>query len=633
MIFGKYINKFYKKYFWHFFFGIITLIFVDYIQLFIPEIVGNIVGSVKNGGINIGNYEFLITHVIYIAVIGLGMFIGRHLWRVCIFGESIRIQSDLRKEMFLKTEKLTQRFYKQNKTGALLAYFSNDLETLEEAFGFGVVQLVDGVFLLIMSVVKMSKIHGTLTLIVLIPLAMLGVSAFFIDRLLEAKYEKRQKAFENMSDFAQENFTGIRVIKAFVKEKKELKLFAKEAKKNKDANINYVRTSAALDVIFDALIYLVFGIIMIGGSYLVYLNIQTLGETGIPVEDLVKFVGFADTLIWPVFALAGVINLIARARTSYKRIESLLDEKVEINDLLVGTETKEETELTDETETKEETELTEETENKEETELTDETEIKEEVTYEIKGGIEFRNFNFAYPDDPERLILKDINLKINPGENIGIVGKIGSGKSTLVNMLFRLYNVEENTLFIDDFDIMHLPVKKVRDVIGYCPQDNFLFSDTVRSNIAFSNPDLPLEEVEAAAEFANVKENILEFTNQYDTLIGEKGVSLSGGQKQRISIARAVVKDPKILVLDDSVSAVDVKTEETILNNIRHIRKGKTTILIASRVSTVMNLDRIIVLKDGKVDAFGTHEECLQKSKVYARMVELQSLEKEMEGE
>ena len=657
MIFGKYINKFYKKYFWHFFFGIITLIFVDYIQLFIPEIVGNIVGSVKNGGINIGNYEFLIIHVIYIAVIGLGMFIGRHLWRVCIFGESIRIQSDLRKEMFLKTEKLTQRFYKQNKTGALLAYFSNDLETLEEAFGFGVVQLVDGVFLLIMSVVKMSKIHGTLTLIVLIPLAMLGVSAFFIDRLLEAKYEKRQKAFENMSDFAQENFTGIRVIKAFVKEKKELKLFAKEAKKNKDANINYVRTSAALDVIFDALIYLVFGIIMIGGSYLVYLNIQTLGETGIPVEDLVKFVGFADTLIWPVFALAGVINLIARARTSYKRIESLLDEKVEINDLLVGTETKEETELTDETETKEETELTEETKNKEETELTeetenkeetelteetenkeeteliDETEIKEEVTYEIKGGIEFKNFNFAYPDDPERLILKEINLKINPGENIGIVGKIGSGKSTLVNMLFRLYNVEENTLFIDDFDIMHLPVKKVRDVIGYCPQDNFLFSDTVRSNIAFSNPDLPLEEVEAAAEFANVKENILEFTNQYDTLIGEKGVSLSGGQKQRISIARAVVKDPKILVLDDSVSAVDVKTEETILHNIKEKRKGKTTILIASRVSTVMNLDRIIVLKDGRVDAFGTHEECLQQSKVYARMVELQSLEKEMEGE
>ena len=200
-------------------------------------------------------------------------------------------------------------------------------------------------------------------------------------------------------------------------------------------------------------------------------------------------------------------------------------------------------------------------------------------------------------------------------------------------MLFRLYNVEENTLFIDDFDIMHLPVKKVRDVIGYCPQDNFLFSDTVRSNIAFSNPDLPIEEVEAAAEFANVKENILEFTNQYDTLIGEKGVSLSGGQKQRISIARAVVKDPKILVLDDSVSAVDVKTEETILHNIKEKRKGKTTILIASRVSTVMNLDRIIVLKDGKVDAFGTHEECLQQSKVYARMVELQSLEKEMEGE
>jgi len=591
MVFGKYVNKFYKKYFWHFFFGILTVIFVDYIQLFIPAITGRIIDSITNGGISEGNWQFLIEQIIYIALVGFGMFVGRFLWRICIFGEAVLVQSDLRFDMFEKTEKLSQRYYKVNKTGAILSYFSNDLETIEEAFGFGIVQMIDGVFLLIMSLIKMFKLQGILTLLLLIPVVLLGLCAFFVDKLMEKKYEKRQKAFEDMSDYAQENFTGIREIKAFVKERKELKQFAKEAKKNKDTNIEYVKVSSLLEVLFDALIYVIFGIILLGGSYLVYLNIKSGGVDGITIGSLIEFVGYADTLIWPIFALAGTINLIARARTSLKRISNLLDEKVEIVDDKVVCPT------------------------------------------DLKGEIEFKNFNFAYPDDENTLILKDINIKIKAGETIGIVGKIGSGKSTLVNMLFRLYNVEDNTLFIDGYDIMHLPIKMVRDTIGYCPQDNFLFSDSIRNNIAFSNPDMSLEEVEKAAEFADVRSNIEEFKDKYETLIGEKGVSLSGGQKQRISIARAIVKDPKILVLDDSVSAVDVKTEETILHNIQKDRKGKTTILIASRVSTVKALDKIIVMSDGKVEAFGSHEECLKNSKTYARMVELQSLEKEMEGE
>lgn len=591
MVFGKYVNKFYKKYFWHFFFGILTVIFVDYIQLFIPAITGRIIDSITNGGISEGNWQFLIEQIIYIALVGLGMFVGRFLWRICIFGEAVLVQSDLRFDMFEKTEKLSQRYYKVNKTGAILSYFSNDLETIEESFGFGIVQMIDGVFLLVMSLVKMFKLQGVLTLLLLIPVVLLGLCAFFVDKLMEKKFEKRQKAFEDMSDYAQENFTGIRVIKAFVKERKELKQFAKEAKKNKDTNIEYVKVSSLLEVLFNALIYVIFGIILLGGSYLVYLNIKSGGVEGITIGSLIEFIGYADTLIWPIFALAGTINLIARARTSLKRISNLLDEKVEIVDDKVVCPT------------------------------------------DLKGEIEFKNFNFAYPDDENTLILKDVNIKIKAGETIGIVGKIGSGKSTLVNMLFRLYNVEDNTLFIDGYDIMHLPIRMVRDTIGYCPQDNFLFSDSIRNNIAFSNPDMSLEEVEKAAEFADVRSNIEEFKDKYETLIGEKGVSLSGGQKQRISIARAIVKDPKILVLDDSVSAVDVKTEETILHNIQKNRKGKTTILIASRVSTVKALDKIIVMNDGKVEAFGTHEECLKNSKTYTRMVELQSLEKEMEGE
>ena len=598
MVFGKHVNKFYKKYFWYFFFGILFLIFVDVIQVFIPKLSGNIADNVidKNlAGTIFGiesNYANLIKDILLIFLIGIGMFIGRYCWRILIFGESVKVQADLRKDMFEKCEELSQRYYKANKTGAILSYFSNDLETIEEAFGFGIVQLVDGIFLLIISLVGMFLIDWVLTLILLIPLVILCVFAVTIDRIMEAKWGKRQKAFEDLSDFAQENFTGIRVIKAFVKERKELKQFSKVAKSNQDTNIEFAKTSAILDVVFEILIYFVFGLILLGGSYLVYLHIKSGGDpkVGISVGQLITFIGLADTIIWPVFALAGTINLIARAKASLKRISALLDEEIEIKDLDIIT----------------------------------------HVDYQ--GKIEFKHFNFAYPDDPNTLILKDISLKINAGETVGIVGKIGSGKSTLVNMLFRLYNVNEGTLFIDDIDIMHLPIKEIRENIGYCPQDNFLFSDTIKNNIAFSNENMELSEVKEAAKFSSVDDNIEGFKDKYDTLIGEKGVSLSGGQKQRISISRAIIKDPKILILDDSVSAVDVKTEETILSNIKNIRKGKTTLIIASRVSTVQHLDKILVLRDGQVDAFGTHEECLAKSKIYARMVELQLLEKEMEG-
>lgn len=598
MVFGKHVNKFYKKYFWYFFFGILFLIFVDVIQVFIPKLSGNIADNVidKNlAGTIFGiesNYANLIKDILLIFLIGIGMFIGRYCWRILIFGESVKVQADLRKDMFEKCEELSQRYYKANKTGAILSYFSNDLETIEEAFGFGIVQLVDGIFLLIISLVGMFLIDWVLTLILLIPLVILCVFAVTIDRIMEAKWGKRQKAFEDLSDFAQENFTGIRVIKAFVKERKELKQFSKVAKSNQDTNIEFAKTSAILDVVFEILIYFVFGLILLGGSYLVYLHIKSGGDpkVGISVGQLITFIGLADTIIWPVFALAGTINLIARAKASLKRISALLDEEIEIKDLDIITHTN------------------------------------------YQGKIEFKHFSFAYPDDPNNLILKDITLKINAGETVGIVGKIGSGKSTLVNMLFRLYNVNEGTLFIDDIDIMHLPIKEIRENIGYCPQDNFLFSDTIKNNIAFSNENMGLSEVKEAAKFSSVDDNIEGFKDKYDTLIGEKGVSLSGGQKQRISISRAIIKDPKILILDDSVSAVDVKTEETILSNIKNIRKGKTTLIIASRVSTVQHLDKILVLRDGQVDAFGTHEECLVKSKIYARMVELQLLEKEMEG-
>lgn len=591
MLFGKHVNKYYLKYFWYFFFGIAFLILVDWVQLKVPETIGNLSSAIEKGQITSFNDKLLLESIITIFAVAVCMFIGRFAWRRCILGESIRIQADLRQEMFLKTEVLSQRFYKENKTGAILAYFSNDLETIEEVFGFGIVQLVDGVFLGVLAFIKMFQVNGVLSFISLIPLALLLASAIIIDKYMEMKYEARQKAFEDMSDFSQENFTGIRVIKAFVKEGKELIHFARENKKNKDANIAFVKFGALLDVLINLLIYSVIIIIYCVGGWFIYQ--ESIGNSfNFSSGDIIKFIGYFDTLIWPVFAIASIINMTARGRTSLRRISSLLDEKVEICDdgqLIIPSE-------------------------------------------DIKGGIEFKNFNFAYPDEPETLALKDVNFAINPGETIGIVGKIGCGKSTLVNMLFRLYNVEEGTLFIDGYDIMKLPIKTVRECIGYAPQDNFLFSDTIRKNISFSNDNITEEEVSNAAEFSAVRDNIEEFQEKYQTMIGERGVTLSGGQKQRISISRAVVKDPAILVLDDSVSAVDIKTEETILKNIRKLRKGKTTILIASRVSTVEKLDKVLVLKEGEVEFFGTNEECLQNSPTYKRMVELQTLESELEG-
>lgn len=590
MLFGKHVNKYYLKYFWYFFFGILALIVVDYVQLLVPEEIGNIVDNVQNGGISSVFDWKLMKSILTIFLVAVSMFIGRFVWRRCILSEAVKIQADIRQEMFLKTEILSQRYYKQNKTGAILAYFSNDLETIEEAFGFGIVQLIDGLFLGVMSIVKMFRINVYLTIIALIPMVILCVCAVVIDKYMEIKYEKRQKAFEDMSDFSQENFTGIRVIKAFVKETKEIKQFAKENKKNKDANIAFVRFDAILNVLIDLLIYSVIIIIFCLGGYFIYQN--SIGiETGFSSGDIVKFVGYFDAIIWPVFAIAQIINLTARSRTSLRRISSLLDEKVEITD--------------------------------------DGCVFFPE---EIKGEITFKNFSFAYPDDPEVKILDDVNFTIQAGETVGIIGKIGSGKSTLVNMLFRLYNVEENSLFIDSYDIMKLPVKAVRDCIGYAPQDNFLFSDTIKKNISFADETLSDGKIAEAADFSDVRNNIENFSEGYETMIGERGVTLSGGQKQRISISRAVIKNPKILVLDDSVSAVDIKTEETILSNIRKLRKGKTTILIASRVSTVEKLDKVLVLKEGKVEYFGTNGECLIHSPTYRKMVELQTLEKELEG-
>lgn len=587
MLFGKHINQYYLRYFWAFVLGIAALIAVDYFQLLVPELLAKIINETSEGNLTFDFLSGICTNILIIAFV---MFLGRFTWRLTLFGGAVRIQSDLREKMFIYSEKLSQRYYKENKTGALMALFTNDLETIEEAFGSGTIMMIDAFFLGGLAFYKMFRLNWMLALMALIPLAILAICGVFVGRVMSMKFEKRQKAYDELSDFSQENFSGIRVIKAFVKEVQEMRAFAKVNEFNRQANLEMARYATKIDVLIGLLTNSMVIIIYLIGGFLVFLTSKETPGIDFKVGNITEFIGYFDALIWPMMALAQIINLRSRAKTSLRRVSALLDEKIDIKD--------------------------------------------DQIVFveELKGKIQFDHLDFKYPDGDDT-VLKDISFTIEAGESVGIIGKIGSGKSTLINILLRLYNIENNKVFVDDIDLMKLPIKKVRENIGYVPQDNFLFSDTIKNNIAFAEQNIDNDKIEDAAEFADVKENIVAFKDGFNTVTGERGVTLSGGQKQRISISRAILKNPSILILDDSVSAVDLKTEEKILSNIGKHRQGKTTLLIASRVSTVQKLDKILVMNDGRVEAFGTHKELLKTSSTYKHMVELQRLENEVEND
>lgn len=593
MLFGKYINKYYLKYSWLFLLGIIGLVAVDVFQLFIPEYLGKLVDLFDGSAIDKAALKEIILGVIVVALV---MFFGRVMWRLSIFNASQRIEADLRHNMFLKAERLSQRYYHENKVGTVMAWFTTDLETIEEFFGWGSVMLVDAMFLSVLALYKMFTLDWVLSCILLIPLVLIVVWGMLVEKFMALKWEQRQTEFDKLYDFSQESFTGIRVIKAFVKETQQLHAFAKIAKRNKDANIELVKVSVIFDAIIEIIISAIMALILGLGGYFVYkysigAPVVIFGHTvDMSAGGLIMFVGYFDTLVWPMIALGQVVSMRSRSKASLKRITNFLDQEEEIHN----------------------------PENA-------------YVLADVKGDVTFSDFSFAYPNT-DADVLKNVSVDIKAGESVGVVGKIGSGKTTLVNTLLRLYNIDKGKVFIDGHDVMDCDIQSVRDAIGYVPQDNFLFSDKVKNNIAFSCETLDMDKVYEAAKFADVHSNIQDFTEGYDSISGERGVTLSGGQKQRISIARAYIKDAPIMILDDSVSAVDVKTEENILANIRNQRKGKTTIVIASRVSTVSHLDKILVLNNGEVEAFDTPQRLAQISPTYNKMVYLQKLEREVEG-
>ena len=591
LLFGKHINRYYLRYLPILILGLLALVLVDYIQLVVPEFYRSVINGIINGyvetdGVRIPfdmNYVLDKICLPMIFVILLMVF-GRFIWRVCFRGSAISMEADLRSRMFDRCKDLSQQYYQTNKVGALMTYFTNDLETVQDCFGWGVLMFCDAVFLGALAIIKMYKMDPMLTLLALIPMGFLLACGAVLDHHLEKRWDARQEAFSSLSDFSQETFSGIAVIKAFVKEVVQIISFKKINKTNEDANVAHTKLATLLSVLVTLFVESVICVILGYGGYLVSKGKFDAGQ-------LVEFIGYFTAIIWPIMAVSQLIEMRSRGKASLKRIGELLEAKPDVVDA---------------------------------------ADVQEPKS--LSGSIEFKNLTFRHPG-AEYDALVDVSFKINDGEHVGVIGKTGSGKTTIVDLILRTYNVPNGTLFVDGHDVNKIPIKTVRQFCAYVPQDNFLFSDTIANNIAFARGRADIEVVKEAARKADIASNIEEFADGYETILGERGVTVSGGQKQRISIARALLKDAGILILDDSVSAVDVKTEKNILTNLREIRGGKTTILIAHRISTIESMDKIVFIDDGRVVAVGTHSELYENCADYRNMVELQRLDDEQKKE
>ena len=591
MIFGKYINRYYLKNAPVLLLGLLALLTVDYIQLLIPQFYRLVINGVNLGQVVVNGQtlpftkEVLLQHIclpmIWIVVL---MVIGRFLWRICFFGSAVRVAANLRERMFDHSRQLSQQYYQVNKVGYLMSLYTNDIDTIQECFGDGILMFFDALVLGLMALYKMWRMDYKLTLLALIPaLIMFGIGTV-MGTAMTKRWEERQQAFSDLSDFAQENFSGIAVIKAFVKELKELMAFRKLNKQNEEINVIYTKIATLLEVLVTLFVESVICVILGYGGYLVYQGRFNAGQ-------LVEYIGYFEAIVWPIMAISMLIEKTSRGKASLNRITELLDAPIDV---------------------------------------ADRPGVQE--LQNPQGSVEFRHLTFRYPDG-EYDVLQDISFTIHPGESVGIVGKTGAGKTALVDLLLRTYNVPDGTLFVDGKDVNTLSIHSVRAACAYVPQDNFLFSDTIAHNIGFGVDDASPEMIDHAASLADVRDNIVDFKDGYETVLGERGVTVSGGQKQRISIARALLKDAPILILDDSVSAVDTRTEKIILDNLKSSRANKTTLLIAHRISTVERLDKIIFLDDGKIEAVGPHDELYTSCPKYRRMVDLQRLEDEAGGD
>lgn len=576
----KKLGWFFKKEKKSYIIGVFSLVMVALVQLVPPKVIGIVVDEIAVKNLTIKPILFWVSILVAAA---LAQYIFRYIWRIHIWGSAARLEKDLRRQLFHHFTKMDSIFYQKYRTGDLMAHATNDLNAIQNVAGAGILTFADSMITGGATIIAMVLfVDWRLTLIALIPLPLLAITSRVLGSKLHDAFRDSQAAFSTINDKTQESITGMKVIKTFGQENEDIQDFTE---KIDDAIIKNKRVNF-LDALFDPFITVIIGIsyvltIIMGGRFIM--------EGTITIGQLISFISYIGMLVWPMFAIGRLFNVLERGNASYDRVNELLHEKTHI------------------------------------------LEKKDAIKTPAKGKVSMEIAQFTYPKDG-KATLEQIKFTVGVGETLGIVGKTGSGKTTILKLLMREYDHYKGRVTFGGYDIKDYSLDALMNSMGYVPQDHFLFSMTVRDNIRFANPDFTKAEVEKAAEMAFINNEIKAFPKGYDTLVGERGVSLSGGQKQRISIARALIVDPELLILDDALSAVDAKTEEAILSNLKEARKEKTTIIAAHRLSSVMHAKEIIVLEEGRIVERGTHQELLRLAGWYKRMWDKQQLEAKIEG-
>ena len=556
-------------------FGILMLLFVAFLQLFPPKIIGLVVDEIHEGTLT---SEFLIKWLAILAAAALGMYVLRYYWRIMIFGSSIYLARLLREKLFHHFTKMAPSFYQKKRVGDLMAHATNDLSAVQQTAGSGVLTLVDSLATGGFVIAAMAfTINWKLTIIALLPLPLMAISTSYYGKLLHQRFRFAQEAFSNLNDKAQESISGVKVIKTFGQEKEDTEDFVHLSKEVVDKNMHVAKVDSLFDPTISLVVGMCFFLSIVFGTRFILAEEMSVG-------DLFAFTSYLGLLVWPMLAFGWLFNIVERGRASYDRIRNILEEEIEIDDHIGALEIK------------------------------------------PAGDIHFDIDQFKFTGD-DRVALHDIHFTLKQGETLGIVGKTGSGKTAILKLLMREFEGYQGRIMYGNHSIDAYKKRNLREAIGYVPQDHFLFSTTVAGNIAFANAGATMEEVYEAAKLANIHEDILQFTDGYNTIVGERGVSLSGGQKQRISIARALMMKPELLILDDSLSAVDARTEEAILEALKKNRTDETTIITSHRLSAIQHAHQIIVMDEGTILEKGTHEELMKLKGIYYEMYQLQQLE------